>query len=161
MRHELKVWPEYFEKLVSGEKNFELRTNDRDFKVGDTLHLQEYVYADAEYTGREVERTVDYIVQGEFGLPDDVCVMALKPADQDAWIPIHSADDLPKESRRYEVTVTKDTSRGESPGVYVDIWTWNDNSRYGEDRDYWLQVVKAYRRVAAPYQPQGEIADGK
>ena len=31
MVHELKTWIEYFELVMSGEKPFELRKNDRDF----------------------------------------------------------------------------------------------------------------------------------
>lgn len=35
--HELKTLPEYFELVRKGIKNFEVRKNDRDFKVGDML----------------------------------------------------------------------------------------------------------------------------
>jgi ASC-1-like (ASCH) protein len=37
VKHDLKTWPEYFEKVLSGEKRFEIRKNDRHFKEGDTL----------------------------------------------------------------------------------------------------------------------------
>lgn len=39
MIHELKILPEYFEAVTSGRKQFEIRKNDRDFKVGDQLIL--------------------------------------------------------------------------------------------------------------------------
>lgn len=42
MKHELKCWPEYFHALVLGAKPFEVRKNDRDFKRGDTLVIQEF-----------------------------------------------------------------------------------------------------------------------
>lgn len=40
--HELKCRPEYFSRVASGQKTFEIRRNDRDFQVGDILILKEY-----------------------------------------------------------------------------------------------------------------------
>ena len=40
--HELKILPEYFKAQKAGKKNFEIRKNDRDYKVGDKLVLTEY-----------------------------------------------------------------------------------------------------------------------
>ena len=40
--HNLKCWPQYFWPVVRREKPFEIRKNDRDFKVGHYLALQEY-----------------------------------------------------------------------------------------------------------------------
>lgn len=37
--HELKLDTEYFDDVKSGLKTFEIRKNDRDFKVGDVLAL--------------------------------------------------------------------------------------------------------------------------
>lgn len=80
-RHELKTWPEYFGAVKRGNKSFEIRVNDRDFKVGDTLVLNEYDPHTASYSGDSIECIVTYIAQGVFGLPDDVCVMAItRPA---------------------------------------------------------------------------------
>ena len=39
--HELKILPEQFWSVVAGHKKAELRKNDRDFKVGDTIILWE------------------------------------------------------------------------------------------------------------------------
>lgn len=39
--HELKILPEYYKAQVEGKKNFEIRKNDRDYKLGDKLVLQE------------------------------------------------------------------------------------------------------------------------
>jgi hypothetical protein len=75
--HELKTHPPYFAAVKSGEKNFEIRVNDRDFKVGDTLLLCEYEPDAKRYTGNTIERKVTYIAQGVFGLPENVCVMSL------------------------------------------------------------------------------------
>jgi len=52
--HRLKTWPQFFQPALEGRKPFEVRVNDRDFKVGDTLLLQEYDLASRTYTGREM-----------------------------------------------------------------------------------------------------------
>ncbi|HHQ4697421.1 TPA: ASCH/PUA domain-containing protein [Aeromonas veronii] len=63
MIHELKIKPEYFAAVVSGDKTFEIRNNaDRNFKVGDTLLLWEW---DEGFTGQTAERTVSYITDFE------------------------------------------------------------------------------------------------
>lgn len=42
MRHELKTWPEFYRSTQDNKKLFELRLDDRNFKVGDELHLREF-----------------------------------------------------------------------------------------------------------------------
>ena len=41
-RHALKSWPQYFDLMMSGDKNFELRKNDRDYQVGDVCQFFEW-----------------------------------------------------------------------------------------------------------------------
>ena len=48
MTHELKCWPAFFNKIRSGEKNFEVRKNDRYFQEGDELLLKEFIPQDDE-----------------------------------------------------------------------------------------------------------------
>ncbi len=78
MIHELKCWPMYFQSLYIGEKEFEVRKNDRDFKVGDSLYLREYNIAIPRYTGRTMMKRVTYLIQGICGLPPDICIMQLR-----------------------------------------------------------------------------------
>ncbi|BAU28203.1 uncharacterized protein DUF3850 [Aneurinibacillus soli] len=59
--HELKTEPQYFQAVLDGHKRFEIRKNDRDFKVGDTLVLKEYNADVHAFTGRKVEVTVTYM----------------------------------------------------------------------------------------------------
>lgn len=60
---EKKVWPEYFLKILSGEKNFELRLADWQCAPGDILVLKEWNPETKEYTGREVKKEVGYVVK--------------------------------------------------------------------------------------------------
>lgn len=51
-QHDLKCHPHFFAAIVEGKKTFEIRRNDRDYRVGDTLRLREF---DPSYgnTGKE------------------------------------------------------------------------------------------------------------
>lgn len=40
MTHELKILPQYYEEVKAGNKNFELRKNDRDYMEHDTVILK-------------------------------------------------------------------------------------------------------------------------
>jgi len=78
---ELKIWPEYFRMILFGEKSFEVRKNDHDFKVGDVLCLKEWDPVTEAYSGRETEQEVTYILPGgQFGIEPDFCIMSIKPA---------------------------------------------------------------------------------
>jgi hypothetical protein len=61
--HRLKSWPDYFRAVVRGIKPFELRRDDRNFKVGDILIQQEWDPRTETYTGSEVEQSVTYILR--------------------------------------------------------------------------------------------------
>lgn len=77
--HTLKVDPEFFRALVSGEKRYELRRDDRGFSVGDYLELREWETADSVYTGRSVVRKITSILRNFPGLVDGYCVLSLIP----------------------------------------------------------------------------------
>lgn len=62
--HDLKCWPPFFEAILAGDKTFELRRNDRNFKVGDVLLLREWDPTTEAYTGRGTYRHVTYMVDG-------------------------------------------------------------------------------------------------
>ncbi|MBC1827111.1 DUF3850 domain-containing protein [Listeria seeligeri] len=57
--HKLKILPEFFREKIALKKSFEIRNNDRNFEVGDTLVLQEF--EDGNYTGREYWEDIIYI----------------------------------------------------------------------------------------------------
>jgi hypothetical protein len=56
-----KVWPESFDLVVSGKKRFDLRLADFEIAEGDTLVLEEWDPETKAYTGRSVEKKVDYV----------------------------------------------------------------------------------------------------
>lgn len=56
-----KVWPDFFEKILSGEKTYELRLADFECKPGDTLILEEWDPKNKDYTGRKIEKTVTFV----------------------------------------------------------------------------------------------------
>ncbi len=82
MVHELKTWIEYFQSIVSGEKSFELRKNDRNFKTGHELLLREFNKDTNKYTGRILHRKITYVLKGNdtetFGLKTGFCILGLE-----------------------------------------------------------------------------------
>lgn len=58
-----KVWPEYFKKIKSGDKNFELRLADFICKKGDILILKEYNPKTKKFTGHEISKKVKYVLK--------------------------------------------------------------------------------------------------
>lgn len=72
MTHKLKTVNPWFTDIWEGRKSFEYRRNDREFQVGDTLVLHEWV--DAKATGREVRADVTYL----YHCGDGYCVMQIE-----------------------------------------------------------------------------------
>lgn len=61
--------------LLSRQKTFEYRRDDRGYKPGDWLVICEY-NNDHTYTGRFVTSRIGYILRG-YGLPDGYCILSL------------------------------------------------------------------------------------
>lgn len=97
MNHELKTDPEVFQAMIDGGKTYEIRKDDRGFKVGDTLTLRETRYTGKEmasyehpdhpgrtvegrplaYTGRTTGRVVTHILRGPiYGLKDGWVILS-------------------------------------------------------------------------------------
>lgn len=74
--HKLKILPKYFYAVKNGSKPFEVRRNDRNFHVGDKIVLREYS-PDIGYTGREIERTISYILDESEYCKDGFIVMGI------------------------------------------------------------------------------------
>lgn len=73
VNHDLKVLPDYYADIVCGKKRFELRVNDRDYKLGDTVCLREW---NGEFTGYSFLLTIKYVLKDcpEYGLMNGYCI---------------------------------------------------------------------------------------
>lgn len=89
MNHSLKTDPAVFDDVKAGKKGFEIRYNDRDFRVGDTLTLQRTEFTGKQmasegepliFTGETEVRTVTHILHGPiYGLEKGWCIMSITP----------------------------------------------------------------------------------
>ena len=86
--HRLKSWPQFFRDINAGVRTHELRKNDRNFRVGDCLILQEYDPEKMEYTGHELTAEITSMtsfaqpcaVSGE-ALNSDFCILSIRLVD--------------------------------------------------------------------------------
>lgn len=76
--HMLKILPEFLAPLLTKEKNFEVRYNDRDYKVGDLLILQEWNPQMEIYTGRWLCAQISYILDDPRYCKKDYVILGLK-----------------------------------------------------------------------------------
>ncbi len=78
--HSLKTWPEQFKDVVLGVKKFDIRFNDRDYKNGDVLVLQEFNPKNGQYTGEGYSVVVGHVLDGGvFGIESGYYVMSIAP----------------------------------------------------------------------------------
>ena len=70
-----KILPEYFWAVVNGRKRFELRKDEDNIQVGDTLYLEEW--DGTTYTGEYAVRLVKYVLRNvpEYGLKEGYCII--------------------------------------------------------------------------------------
>lgn len=74
--HNLKIKPEYFNDVISGRKTFEVRYNDRNFKVGDIIVLEEF---DSKgYTGKYINSEITYVLSDVEYTKENYVVLGFK-----------------------------------------------------------------------------------
>ena len=75
MEHAIKIKTEYLLRIISKEKTFEVRLNDRDYQVGDILHFEEIREDDLckDYSHR---RKITYVHNG-LGMKEGYVVLGL------------------------------------------------------------------------------------
>ena len=76
--HLLKMTPDVYVAAGLGLKPWEFRKNDRDFQVGDILHLA--CWDGESFTDDPpIVRLVVYVLRGgRFGIPDGFCIMTTR-----------------------------------------------------------------------------------
>ena len=77
--HEEKTAPSFFEAAMAGKKLFELRKNDRNYHVGDTLVQKEF--KENEYTGRELIQEITFVQEDYAGLEEGYCILGTENKD--------------------------------------------------------------------------------
>lgn len=91
--HQLKTDPDVFSLIESGLKNFELRFNDRDYKPGDFLQLEQTKFTakemksgkPLEYTGRYLNVNVLYVLYGPiYGIEEGWVVMSIRLVNENS-----------------------------------------------------------------------------
>ena len=111
--HELKLSTQFYDSVANRFKTFEVRKDDRGFKVGDTLILKEVIPMDdggVEFTGRQCSASVTYILtHDEFpaGVPDGYVIMSIIVLEGSKVRPGGKKDKKPKKPKKgKERTVT-------------------------------------------------------
>lgn len=91
--HELKTWPAFLEHVISGDKTFEIRKNDRLFAVGDRLWLRGWDPREERYTDREHTLVVTYVLDStKFGLQPGYVALGIKPFRFEDYPDEHAPD---------------------------------------------------------------------
>lgn len=84
--HELKTLAPYWDAVSRGEKNFEVRRDDRGFQKGDTLKLfrVEHTSESGWKRNRCEVRAITYVLTGgQFGIEPGFVVLGLAPVQQE------------------------------------------------------------------------------
>lgn len=77
MLHAVKIEPEYFNKIIEGKKTYDIRKNDRVYRVLDCIALNEYVLG--KYTGRFILAIIVSIDEFPLYLDSGYVILQLKP----------------------------------------------------------------------------------
>ena len=88
MTHLLKIRADFADRVLSGEKTFELRKNDRDFQRGDEIVFQVVRLSGSAYEAckehplDEKVYTITYVLSG-WGLKEGYVALGIKPGRDD------------------------------------------------------------------------------
>lgn len=152
----MKCWPSVFEGLLSGEKTFEIRLNDRGYQVGDVLYQREWS-ASYGYTGREVRHRVAYVLAGgAFGLAQGHVAMSLAPLAPPSAPPATDANGVWIPPNLYKAACALDALIHSTPDMSGDL---RDVRLTGGPKKI-SDAVRAFKwSLSAPPSPEGASND--
>lgn len=75
--HQLKTHNHIFQDVWDRNKTFEVRFDDRDFQVGDTVTLLDYNPNKDTYNPRTIHAEISYKLHGSYGVKKGYCVLQL------------------------------------------------------------------------------------
>lgn len=61
--HHVKSWTEFY-AAINGGQPFDIRNNDRKYKIGDTIVFKEWDTDKGRFTGNECQREITHLIQG-------------------------------------------------------------------------------------------------
>ena len=88
MTHELKIWPRFLAQVLDGSKPFEIRCNDRNYRVGDYLRMHEWDPQTKQFGGTRVTVLVQSLVTNHLGLTPGYCVMGTQITKVEENVPV-------------------------------------------------------------------------
>jgi hypothetical protein len=88
MVHAVKTLPEYFKLSAEGKKPFEIRINDRPYREGDFLALNEWSEDDG-YTGRCIIEQIICIIDNPDWCKEGYIVMGVEPVKCEGRVSIN------------------------------------------------------------------------
>lgn len=119
--HDLKIYPEFFSAVSTGVKRAELRKNDRDYRVGDTLHLMETPRGSCHQTGEFINVKITHIADVGEWMPGYVLLsVELQERRKVAEPELKPANLANKFYERYPLATFKsDSERAEAFGYFM------------------------------------------
>lgn len=79
--HQIRIAATFYDEVATGKKTFELRKNDREYKVGDKLEMMEI--KEARFTGRIIKADITYMLEEYKGLEEGYCILGIEVAAAD------------------------------------------------------------------------------
>ncbi len=83
--HELKTINPYFTDMWLMKKRFEVRFNDRNFKIGEILNLKEYDPITKKYSDRSIWCEIIYILDNPDYVKEGYVILGIKEFDRKCY----------------------------------------------------------------------------